>query len=209
MKCATCGTAEYDEREPMYGHAQIRCGCGLRPTPRISPDSLPKKSQRLVNGGNGFMKGGIFYGTCRAASCGASFESAHPKQTCGAPACTRWAKTRTERMIPRICGCQAAYTTRYANPSIYCGAKCRRKAKNERDAAGKKAKLLAQRTQRLADTPALPLDQRPTAPPPTLTLRRLQPVPTAQPPAGATVLVDALGAQVWIMLPPDQQSPRP
>jgi len=48
-----------------------------------------------------------------------------------------------------------------------------------------------------------------TAPPPTLTLRRLQPPPTAQPPAGATVLVDALGAPVWIMLPPDQQSPRP
>lgn len=209
MKCKTCNTNEYDEREPMYGHAQIRCKCGLRPTPRISAENLPQKPKRAVNGGNGFMKGGIFYGTCKAPSCGASFESTHTKQTCGAPACTRWAKTRTERMIPRICGCRAAYTTRYANPSIYCGEKCRRQAKNKRNAAGKKATTLAQRAQRLADTPALPLDQRPTAPRPTLTLRRLQPQPTAQPPAGATGLVDALGAPVWIMLPPDQQSPRP
>ena len=209
MKCATCGTDEYDEREPMYGYAQIRCKCGLRPTPRISPDSLPKKSQRLVNGGNGFMKGGIFYGTCRAASCGASFESAHPKQTCGAPACTRWAKNRTGEMIERTCYCGTRYLTRKAHQGHFCGKKCRRKLTNQRDAAKKKAKLLAQRTRRLADTPALPLDRRPTAPPPTLTLRRLQPPPTAQPPAGATVLVDALGAQVWIMLPPDQQSPRP
>ena len=162
MKCATCGTDEYDEREPVYGYAQIRCQCGLRPTPRISPDSLPKKSQRLVNGGNGFMKGGIFYGTCKAPFCNAAFQSPHPKQTCGARACHHWAKTRTEQMVERTCGCGTPYTTRSVHQSDYCGEKCRSRAKNQRDAAGKKAKLVAQRTRRLADTPALPLDRRPT-----------------------------------------------
>ena len=202
MKCPVCGQNEYDEREPLYGYAQIRCQCGVRMTPRVAASSLPVKPKRAVNGGNGFTKGGIFYGACKAPTCGASFESTHAKQTCGAPACTRWARTRTEKMIPRICGCGTAYTTRDALRSAYCGEGCRRRAKNKRDTAGKRAR-------RLADTPARPLDPRPTAQPPTLTLRRLQPPPTAQPPAGATVLVDALGAANWIMLPPDQQSPRP
>ena len=150
MICPTCAQAEYDEREPLYGAAQIRCGCGLRAAPRTIAVPPPAPSKALRHGGNGHMKGGVFYGTCRSPSCGAAFESKHPKHTCGSPACIRWAKTRTGRMVQRTCACGTPYLTREAHQGDYCGDRCRQRGKNLREAT-------KQRARRLQRPEALPL----------------------------------------------------
>ena len=151
MKCVTCGTEQFDEREPLLGFAQIRCRCGVRRAPRIPAAELPpmKKGARQ---GNGYIKAGVFYGVCKAPFCGQPFTAKHPRQTCNAAPCRRWAKTRNEKMIARVCGCGAPYVTRDAKRSEYCSDKCRQRAKNSRHSE-------VVRARRLLRAPALPLDR--------------------------------------------------
>ena len=151
MKCATCGTEQFDEREPLLGFAQIRCRCGVRRAPRIPAAELPP-STKPKRAGNGYIKAGVFYGVCMAPPCGKPFTAVHPRQTCGNAACRRWAKTRSEKLIARVCGCGAPFVTRDAKRSDYCSDKCRQRAKNSRHSE-------VVRARRLSRAPALPLDR--------------------------------------------------
>ena len=151
MKCASCGTEKFDEREPLLGFAQIRCHCGVRRAPRIRAVQLSLTTKRgVIRGGNGYIKAGVFYGVCKAPLCGQSFTATHPRQTCNAAPCRRWAKTRNEQMVARVCGCGAPYVTSNATQD-YCSHTCRERAKNTRYAD-------ARRARRLKRAPALSLD---------------------------------------------------
>lgn len=86
VTCHTCQQPIHTLVDHLYGRRSYRCGCGTL-SRRDPPPPEPKQHK-----GNGFMSGGVFYGTCLNPACRREFESEYPRQSCLRDACMGWLK---------------------------------------------------------------------------------------------------------------------